>query len=124
MTSVNMANHSFSLTDKLSPYFTAENNLKGLLEWSNRIMPANVGILDKGLRGTRNIIEQDTGIRITSEGIEYRRKRFVKKLVIIFIAMFTSGRRIIHIQQKYSDKSGIKIFLCLIITFIADKLIL
>lgn len=60
MTSVNMANHSFWLTDKLSPYFTAENNLEKLLEYSNRIMSANVGILDKGLRGIMNIIEYNT----------------------------------------------------------------
>jgi hypothetical protein len=47
MTSVNMANHSFWLTDKLSPYFTAENNLEKLLEWSNRIMSANAGIFER-----------------------------------------------------------------------------
>jgi hypothetical protein len=57
-----MANHSFWLTDKLSPYFTVENNLEKLLEWSNFIMSANVGMLDKGLSGIRNIIEHNTMI--------------------------------------------------------------
>ena len=48
------------LTDRPAPYFTVENNLEKLLEWSNTIMSANAGIVGKGLRrllkyaGTKN----------------------------------------------------------------------
>ena len=69
------------LTDRPAPYFTVENNLEKLLEWSNRMMSANEGIMFKGLRKLRNIMERKIGLRVTSEGVEYRRKGLVKRLV-------------------------------------------
>lgn len=69
------------LTDRPAPYFTVENNLEKLLEWSNTIMSANAGIVGKGLRRLRNMLERKTGIRITTEGVEYRGKGLVKGLI-------------------------------------------
>ena len=69
------------LTDRPAPYFTIENNLEKLLEWSNIIMSANAGIIGKILRRLRNILERSTGLRVTGEGIEYRKNGLVKRLV-------------------------------------------
>ena len=69
------------LTDRPAPYFTIENNLEKLLEWSNIIMSANAGIIGKTLRRLRNRMEQSTGLRVTGEGIEYRKNGLVKRLV-------------------------------------------
>ena len=69
------------LTDRPAPYFTIENNLEKLLEWSNMIMSANAGIIGKTLRRLRNILERSTGLRVTGEGIEYRKNGVVKRLV-------------------------------------------
>ncbi len=69
------------LTDRPAPYFTVENNLEKLLDWSNTIMSANAGIVGKGLRRLRNMLERKTGIRITTEGVEYRGKGLVKGLI-------------------------------------------
>lgn len=69
------------LTDKPAPYFTLENSLEKLLGWSNQMMSANAGVVEKGLRRFRNMLEQRTGLRITGDGIEYRKKGLVKSLV-------------------------------------------
>ncbi len=69
------------LSDLPAPYFTVENTLEKLLEWSNTIMSANTGIMEKGLRKIRGILERKTGLRITREGIEYRNKGLVKNLL-------------------------------------------
>ncbi|HHT9130356.1 MAG TPA: hypothetical protein ACFYEC_05785, partial [Candidatus Brocadiaceae bacterium] len=63
------------------PYFTAENNLEKLLEWSNKLMSANAGVVWKGLRKLRNILERKTGLRVTRNGIEYLGNGYVKRLV-------------------------------------------
>ncbi len=69
------------LTDKPAPYFTLENSLEKLLGWSNQMMSANAGVVEKGLRRFRNMLEQRTGLRITGDGVEYRKKGLVKSLV-------------------------------------------
>lgn len=69
------------LTDRPAPYFTAENNLEKLLEWSNKLMSANAGVVWKGLRKLRNILERKTGLRVTGNGIEYLGNGYVKRLV-------------------------------------------
>jgi len=71
----------FWLTDRPAPYFTIENNLEKLLEWSNIIMSANAGIIGKLLRRLRNMLERSTGLRVTGEGIGYRKNGLVKRLV-------------------------------------------
>ena len=76
-----LVNDDYWLTDRPAPYFTVDNNLEKLLEWSNCIMSANAGVVGKGLRKFRSMLEQKTGIRITYEGIAYRRKGSVKRLV-------------------------------------------
>ena len=63
----------FWLTDRPAPYFTIENNLEKLLEWSNIIMSVNAGIIGKTLRRLRNTLERNTGLRVTGEGIKYRK---------------------------------------------------
>src|SRR3989339_371594 len=68
------------LTDRPAPYFTIENNLEKLLEWSNIIMSANAGIVGKLLRRLRNMLERSTGLRVTGEGIGYRKNGLVKRL--------------------------------------------
>ena len=72
------------LTDRPAPYFTAENTLEKLLEWSNTIMSANAGMPGRWLRRLRNVLDAKTGIRITADGIDYRRKgnecRRIRKL--------------------------------------------
>jgi hypothetical protein len=69
------------LTDRPAPYFTVDNTLEKLLEWSNCIMSANAGTMEKTVRMLRNKLEQKTGLRITAEGIEYRRKGTVRKVI-------------------------------------------
>ena len=69
------------LTDRPAPYFTDEHTLEQLLEWSNTIMSANAGISGKWLRKLRNMLDSATGIRITAEGIDYRKKGRVKRLI-------------------------------------------
>ena len=71
----------FWLTDRPVRYFTIENNLEKLLEWSNIIMFDNAGIIGKTLRRLRNILERSTGLRVTGEGIGYRKNGLVKRLV-------------------------------------------
>lgn len=77
----NLVNDDYWLSDRPAPYFTVENNLEKLLEWSNIIMSANTGIIGKGLRKLRAILEQRTGLRITRKGLEYRKKGFVRHLL-------------------------------------------
>ncbi|MDE2217616.1 MAG: cobalamin-dependent protein [Planctomycetota bacterium] len=69
------------LTDRPAPYFTAENSLEKLLEWSNRLMSANARAVWKWLRKLRNILERNTGLRVTGNGIEYLGNGYVKRLV-------------------------------------------
>ncbi len=77
----NLVNDDYWLSDRPAPYFTVENNLEKLLEWSNIIMSANTGIIGKGLRKLRAVLEQWTGLRITRRGLEYRKKGFVRHLL-------------------------------------------
>ena len=69
------------LTDRPAPYFTAEHTLEKLLAWSNTIMSANAGISVKWLRRVRSMLDATAGIRITAEGIDYRKKGKVKRLI-------------------------------------------
>lgn len=69
------------LTDRPAPYFTIENNLEKLLEWSNMIMSAHAGTIGKILRLLRNALERNTGLRITAEGVDYRKKDRVKRII-------------------------------------------
>src|SRR4030067_3072790 len=52
------------LTDRPAPYFTIENNLEKLLEWSNIIMSANAGIMGKTLRSLQKSMNGDNGSRV------------------------------------------------------------
>ena len=67
--------------ETLKELMTWENNLEKLLEWSNKLMSANAGVIGKGLRRLRNIVERKTGLRATSNGIEYLGNGYVRRLV-------------------------------------------
>ncbi len=76
-----LVSDEYWLSDRPAPYFTVDNSLERLLAWSNRIMSANAGAVEKCLRSLRNALERATGLRVTGEGIERRKNGLVKRLV-------------------------------------------
>lgn len=76
-----LVDDSYWLSDKPAPYYTVENDIKQMFKWSDQIMSANRGKFEQLLRKTRTYIEDKSGVRITSAGIEYRKDGKIKKRI-------------------------------------------